>query len=303
MRLSDFFSTEQVLRDCEFDALGLSNSRYDGRLLSFLDSPRYAGELLANPAVRAVLCTAAAVSQLPAAMGAVICENPRRAYFELHNRLAQSPDYCPPLTPSVIPESCRVSPLADIAPMGVVLGENVTVEAFVSIQGPCRIGAGSVLHAGAKIGGAGYEFKYFGDEVLDVAHCGSVEIGTNVILWENVTVHRAVYPWDETHIGEGSRVGAQSHIDHGAKIGRWVKVCAGCVVSGRTEVGDHALLGPGSVCSNRVRVGSGAKVLLGSVVTRNVSEGEIISGNFAVCHDAHMAQVKELNREDNTKFS
>ena len=294
MRLSDLFPTEQVQRDCEFDALGLSNSRHDGRLLSFLDSPRYAGELLANPAVRAVLCTAAAVSQLPAAMGVAICENPRRAYFELHNRLAQSPDYCPPLTPSVIPESCRISPLADIAPMGVVLGENVTVESFVSIQGPCRIGAGSVLRAGAKIGGAGYEFKYFGDEVLDVAHCGSVEIGTNVILWENVTVHRAVYPWDITRIGEGSRVGAQSHIDHGAKIGRWVKVCAGCVVSGRTEVGDHALLGPGSLCSNRVQIGNESKVLLGSVVTQDVAAGETVSGNYAIDHAKHIDLLKKI---------
>lgn len=294
MRLSDLFPTEQVRRDCEFDALGLSNSRYDGRLLSFLDSPRYAGELLANPAVRAVLCTTAAVAQLPAAMGAVICENPRRAYFELHNRLAQSPDYCPLLMPSMIPESCRISPLAYIAPTGVVLGENVTVEEFVSIQGPCHIGDDCVLHAGAKIGGAGYEFKYFGDEVLDVTHCGSVEIEENVILWENVTVHRAVYPWDVTRIGEGSRVGAQSHIDHGAKIGRWVKVCAGCVVSGRTEVGDHALLGPGSVSSNRIQVGSGAKVLLGSVVTQDIPAGETVSGNFAFDHAKHIDQLKKI---------
>lgn len=293
MRLSDFFPTEQVLRDAEFTALGLSNSSGPDGMLSFLEDPRYASELLENPRIRAVLCTDSAAGQLPESMGTVVCQSPRRAYFTLHNRLAQSPDYCPPQAPSVIPASCRVSPLAYIAPTGVVLGERVTVDEFVSIHGPCQIGDGCVLHPGVKLGGAGYEFKYSGDEVLDVAHCGGVELGENVVLWENVTVHRAVYPWDRTVIGANSRIGAQSHIDHGAKIGRCVKVCAGCVVSGRTVVGAHALLGPGSVCSNRITVGDHAKVLLGSVVTKDVLAGMAVSGNFAIGHADHIAQMKQ----------
>lgn len=301
MRLSDFFPTEQVLRDAEFTALGLSNSRGPDGMLSFLEDSRYASELLENPRICAVLCTGTAARLLPETMGAVVCQNPRRAYFALHNRLTQLPDYCPPQSPSVIPASCRISPLAYIAPTGVVLGEHVTVEEFVSIHGPCRIGDGCVLHAGVKLGGAGYEFKYSGDEVLDVAHCGSVELGENVVLWENVTVHRAVYPWDKTGIGANSRIGAQSHIDHGAKIGCCVKVCAGCVVSGRTEVGGHALLGPGAVCSNRITVGDHAKVLLGSVVTRDVPAGTAVSGNFAIGHAGHIAQVKQADRQYTSK--
>lgn len=297
MRLSDFFPTEQVLRDREFTALGLSNSNGPDGMLSFLEDPRYASELLENPRICAVLCTDSAAGQLPESMGAVVCQSPRRAYFTLHNRLAQSPDYCPPQLPSVIPASCRVSPLAYIAPTGVVLGERVTVEEFVSIHGPCQIGDGCVLHPGVKLGGAGYEFKYSGDEVLDVAHCGGVELGENVVLWENVTIHRAVYPWDRTVIGANSRIGAQSHIDHGAKIGRCVKVCAGCVVSGRTVVGAHALLGPGSVCSNRITVGDHARVLLGSVVTKDVPAGMAVSGNFAIDHADHIAQVKGYAKE------
>ena len=294
MRLSDFFPTEQLLQDTEFSALGLSNSDGPDGMLSFLEDPRYTSELLENPRVCAVLCTDSFAKQLPESMGAVVCQSPRRAYFELHNRLAQLPDYCPPQLPSIIPTSCHISPLAYIAPTGVVLGEYVTVEEFVSIHGPCRIGDGCVLHAGVKLGGAGYEFKYFGDEVLDVAHCGGVELEENVVLWENATVHRAVYPWDMTRIGAGSRVGAQSHIDHGVKIGRCVKICAGCVISGRTEAGDHALLGPGLVCSNRIAVGEHAKVLLGSVVTKDVPAGTTVSGNFAVEHAAHLAYVKTM---------
>lgn len=295
MRLSDYFPQECILRDGEFSALGLSNTHGVEGLLSFLDSPRYAGELKANPDICAVICKADDVESLPAHIkGVVVSDQPRRAYFELHNRLSKRRAYAPRAeTPSKILESCTISPLASIDPCGVELGENVVVEEFVSIKGPCRIGAGTVLHAGTKIGGAGYEFKYFGDEVLDVAHCGGVEIGENVIIWENATIHRAVYPWDATRIGDKSRVGAQSHIDHGAKLGRCVKVCAGCVVSGRTEIGDHAYLGPGTVLSNRIRVGESAHAALGSVVTKDVPAGETVSGNFAIDHQKHLQALKK----------
>ena len=299
MRLSDYFSKENILRDSEFLALGLSNTHGVDGLLSFLDSPRYAGELKTNPNICAVICTADDVESLPAHIrGVVVSEQPRRTYFELHNRLSTRRAYAPRAdTPSKIPESCTVSPLASIDPCGVELGENVVVEEFVSIKGPCRIGANSVIHAGTKIGGAGYEFKYFGDEVLDVAHCGRVDIGEDVIVWENTTIHRAVYPWDTTRIGTKTRVGAQSHIDHGVKIGNCVKICAGCVVSGRTEIGDHAYIGPGSVLSNRIQVGEGAHTVLGSVVTKDVPAGEIVSGNFAIEHEKHLNAVKALSKK------
>ena len=269
-------------------------------MLSFLEDARFAGELLDNPRVGAVICRpedGAAIAERK--QGVVLSDTPRLAYFQLHNRLAELPDYCPAQTPSFIPESCHVSPLAYIAPTGVVLGENVTVEEFVSIHGPCRVGDNTVLRAGVKLGGPGYEFKYLsGGGVLDVAHCGGVTVGADVVLFENVTVHRAVYPWDETVIGDECRVNAQSHIDHGVKLGRRVKVCAGCVISGRVEAGDGVKFGPGAVVSNRLTVGDGAQVLLGSVVSKDVPAGAVVSGNFAVDHAAHLEQVKAAAHRD-----
>ena len=299
MRLSDFFPTEQILRDGDFSALGLSNSKGPEGMLSFLEDARFAGELLDNPRVGAVICRpedGAAVAERK--QGVVLSDTPRLAFFRLHNRLAELPDYCPPQTPSVIPESCRVSPLAYIAPTGVVLGESVTVEEFVSIHGPCRIGDGCVLHAGVRLGGAGYEFKYFGDEVLDVTHCGSVELGKNVIIWDNAAIFRAVYPWDTTMIADNSRVDAHAHIAHGARIGKCTKIGAFAVIAGRVAVGDHAFIGPSAVVSNRIAVGDGAQVLLGSVVTKDVPAGAVVSGNFAVDHGAHLAAVKAAARRD-----
>lgn len=293
MQLSDFFPQDRVLRNTGFELLALSNSQAEGRVLSFLEDARYADEMNSNQQICAVICKKEMVSSLaPHIQGVVLSDTPRRDYFLLHNHLAQSDDYCPPLAESKIPDSCKISPLAYIAPYGVELGENVVIEEFVSIKGPCRIGSHTVIHAGAKIGGDGFEFKVFEDDVLDVVHCGGVEIGDNVILWENVTVHKAVYPWDKTVIAENARIGAGSHVDHGAKVGAFSKVCAGTVISGRTQIGDHAYIGPGTILSNRLHVGAHAHTVLGSVVTKDVPDGQQVSGNFAIDHQKHIQDVK-----------
>ena len=96
--------------------------------------------------------------------------------------------------------------------------------------------------------------------MLDVVHCGKVVIGHDVIIWENTTIHRAVYSWDQTTVGTWSRIGAQCHIDHGTKIEDHVVICARCLLSGRTHVGRFAFIGPGSLVSNRLSVGANAKV-------------------------------------------
>lgn len=295
MNLSDYFPPESVLRDGAFSALCLSNSRPGAPALSFLEDPRYAEELNANPEIACVICTPESVSALAGHIrGVVLSEAPRVDYFTLHNRLAETPDYRPPLEKTVIGPGCQISPLAYIAPEGVTVGEGVIIEEFVTVKGPCTIGDGCVIHAGAKLGGAGFEFKRLGDRVLDAAHCGALEIGADAVIWENATVHRAVYPWDKTVIGPRARVGANSHIDHGAKLGAFCEVCAGAVVSGRTEAGERAYIGPGAVLSNRLNIGAGARVSLGGVATRDVPAGQTVSGNFAVDHQKHLAFIRKI---------
>ena len=119
-----------------------------------------------------------------------------------------------------------------------------------------------------------------------------------MIIWENATIHKAVYPWDKTVIEDFVRLGANSHVDHGAKIRAFTEVCAGAIISGRTETGTRSLIGPGAVLSNRIRVGASAKAAIGSVVTKDVPEGQTVSGNFAINHQKHISQVKKTDKEN-----
>lgn len=294
MRLSDYFRTEKVVRDCTFDALGLSNSTPGVPFLSYLDDEKFYSEICDNVLIAAIICREDDVQLFNENddIGIIVSENPRKEYFEFHNRLSENLAYNPELGESTVGKGCKISNFASISKTGVEIGENVVIEDFVKVVGPCRIGDNTIIHSGSVIGGAGFEFKRYETEVLDVVHCGSVNIGHDVIIWENTTIHKAVYPWDSTEIGSWTRIGAHTHIDHGAKIEEFVEICARCTISGRTQINDHAFIGPGSIISNRISVGGKAKVLIGSVVTKDVEIGQTVSGNFAIEHSKHINRVK-----------
>lgn len=298
MQLSQFFPLAQIVRDTEFSMLALSNSAPGGPFMTFLEDVRFLEEINHNGEIVAVICKPELLEQLSSHIsGVVLSAQPRVDFFTLHNQLSRDERYHAPLAPSIIAPGSKISPFACIDPFGVVIEEGVEIEPFCVIKGPCRIGRCTVIHSGVKIGGAGFEFKRLQDRVLDVAHCGSVEIGENVVIWENVTIHKAVYPWDRTEIGHRCRIGAHCHIDHGAKLGAFSELCAGAIVSGRAVLGEWAYLGPGAIVSNRVQLGDAARASLGSVVTRDAPAHETVTGNFAIAHKRFLFNLKKSLEE------
>ena len=294
MQLIDYFDNNNVVRNCEFDVLGLSNSITGLRVLSYLDDTKFVNEINNNEEICAIITTKEIYNDISVPnhiKGLVVVKNPRKIFFSLHNKLSSNEEYYPQKNKTVIGSNCRISSSSKIDEYGVVIGDNVAIDDYVKIEGPCVIGNNSFIHSGVKIGGSGFEFKRYADSVLDVVHCGGVVIGEGVIIWENVTIHQAVYPWDNTMIGDWCRIGAQTHIDHGAKMSDFVEICARCTISGRVVIGDHGFVGPGSIISNRIVVGNDCKILIGSVVTQDIIDGAIVSGNFAIEHDKHMERV------------
>lgn len=294
MKLSSYFNDNQLLYDCDFEALGLSNSKPKMNFISFCDTTKYLNEINNNKDIVGIICKKEFVNYFKdRKLGMVVSNNPRREFFQLHNRLSHNYAYNFKMEKNIIGYGCKISKKATLSSNGIIIGDNVIIEDFVNIKGPCSIGDNCIIHSGVSIGGDGFEFKRYKDEVLDVVHCGSVNIGRNVNIWENTTIHRAVYPWDSTVIGDWSRIGAHTHIDHGTKIGDFVEICARGTISGRVIIGNYVFLGPSSTVSNRIVIGENAKILIGSVVTKNVGANQILSGNFAISHEKHMHMVRE----------
>ena len=226
--------------------------------------------------------------------GIIVTEYPRVTFFMLHNILCKEKQYRRNSMPTVIGRTCAISKISCVAENNVVIGNNVTIEEFVSIKENTIIGDNSVIRAGTVIGGTGFEFKKTGDgtESFLVEHIGGVKIGKNVEIQHNVCLDRAIYPWDDTVIGDYSNIDNLVYIAHGVKIGKLSLVASGATIGGRCNIGDKVWIGLGAIIRNGIDLGSGSRANMGAVVTKSVPAGEAVSGNFAMNHEKFVNEIR-----------
>jgi UDP-N-acetylglucosamine acyltransferase len=131
----------------------------------------------------------------------------------------------------------------------VTLGDGVSADAHVIIQGRTTIGARTTIGVFSALGGAAQDLSYRGED-------SAVEIGPDCIIREHVTIHRG------TGRGRGTtRVGAKcffmiaSHVAHDCVVGDNVILTNQAALGGHVEVGDYAILGGLAAVQQRCRIG------------------------------------------------
>lgn len=94
---------------------------------------------------------------------------------------------------------------------------------------------------------------------------------------------RVVFPG--VQIGTETIIGAHTHIlfnaviSHGSRVGDFVTICVGAVLSGDVTVEDDVIIGAGAaVVHGGITIGAGATVGAGAVVIRDVEPGEVVCG-------------------------
>ena len=150
--------------------------------------------------------------------GICVVENPRLTYFRLHNYLVNDISYRRTDFKTRIGNNCNISSQAVIADKNVIIGNNVTIEEFAVIRENTVINDNSIIRAGCKIAGEGFEFKNTSEEVFHVSHIGGVIIGESVEIQYNTCIDKAIYPWDNTVIGDHVKIDNLVHIGHAVKV-------------------------------------------------------------------------------------
>lgn len=283
---------DTLIRDGEFDILGLLPTRFDNKsVLSYFEDIKYLDELK-NKSIKCIFCKEELIKYIPRSVtGIIISHNPKISFFELHNRFARGERHT---FKTIIGKDCQISPCAYISENNVTFGNNIVIEEFVSIKENVKIEDNCIIRAGTIIGGEGFEFKRDdAGELMNVIHIGGVWIKKNVEIQQLTNVAKAVFPWDNTVIGEGTKIDSLVHIAHCVKIGNNSQIVAGAIVAGSTEIGDQVWIGPNSAVSNGLKIADNARVSLGSVVTKNVEQGKTVSGNFAIEHDVFIKNFKK----------
>ena len=281
-----------LLKDGEFTSLGLAVSECDEKILTFIENEKYIDSLSGK--VTSLITTEEIGEKLKSKYGVIISKNPRGDYFKLHNKLSYKIGYRREEFNTSIGEGCKISKLASISDKNVIIGNNVIIEEFVVIRENTVIGDNSIIRSGVVLGGEGYEYKRIDGIIMNVNHCGGVIIENNVEVQYNSCVDKALYPWDNTIVGEYSKLDNLVHIEHGVKIGKRCLIASRSTFGGRTILGNDSWVGLGSIISNGLKLGNKVSISLGAVVTKSLEDGEKVSGNFAINHDKFIDFIRNI---------
>ncbi len=222
--------------------------------------------------------------------GVCVVDDPRSVFYMIHGYLSNTSGYCRESFPTRIGSGCNISSMTDISDTGVAIGDNVTIEPFVSIKAGTEIGDNVIIRSGVAIGGPGYDYRDLGEGLQMTPQMGGVKIGHDVEINSNTCIERATFPYEDTLIGDHCKIGALCYIAHGVRLGSRVLMPNCASVSGYTVIGDDVSVGPGATITNVTAIGENAHITLGAVVCNRVKQGNTVSGNPAIPHDRFLEQ-------------
>ncbi len=178
-------------------------------------------------------------------------------------------------------EGVVVGPYCVVGP-DVVVGRDTVLLSHVVLVGPLVIGERCALHPFAVVGGPAQVRVGAGER----AH-GSVLLGDDVVVRENVTIHRGT-EGRTTTVGSSTLLMVSSHVGHDARVGRSVVVANGVQLAGHAEIEDFVTFGGLAGVAQHVRVGESAFVAAGAMCEADVPPYVIVQGD--------RARVRALNK-------
>lgn len=287
----------EIVREKEFDSFERVSYRGAKKICVAIDDARYIPKITQQVSM-IMIPEKLRDNEFPEHVGICIVDNPWELLFILHNWLYRNDImYGRKKFKTKIGRNCAISPLAYISEYNVIIGDNVTIEEFVSVKSNTVIGNNAVIMTGCVLGGNGLEYKKKDNKYFYVEHAGGTVIEENVSLHANVNVNKAVFPEENTIVGAGTKVDSFSIIAHGAKVGCNCLITTSCALAGRACIGDDAFLSPGVMVSHNLNLGSRSTVNIGSVVTTDLADDSVVSGNFAIEHKKFIKHIKEISKE------
>ena len=292
MKLSDL-NFGKVEKDGEFNWLGLTAEEYEGKkVLTFLNDEKYYKEIENNKSITCIVTTAEVAKKIEKdKYGIIISNNPRKDFFELHNKLVKE-DFYFTKRDNQISEKAYISEKANIGSYNIIIEDDVIIEAGVTIYENVTIKKGTIIKSGTILGADGFQYIRNKDDIIKVEPAGELEIAEDVVIHNNSVIDKGIF--GKTFIGENTKIYNLVHVAHDSKIGKNVFLTAGVIVCGRVKIGANSYLGPNCTIKNGLFLGENTKISMGSVVTKDVKDDEVVTGNFAIPHKQFIENLKKI---------
>ena len=292
MKLSDL-NFGKVEKDGEFDWFGLTAEDYEGKkVLTFLNDEKYYKEIENNKSITCIVTTDEVAQKIEKGKyGIIISNNPRKDFFELHNKLVKE-DFYFTKRDNQISEKAYISEKANIGSYNIIIEDDVIIEAGVTIYENVTIKKGTIIKSGTILGADGFQYIRNKDDIIKVEPAGELEIAEDVVIHNNSVIDKGIF--GKTFIGENTKIYNLVHVAHDSKIGKNVFLTAGVIVCGRVKIGANSYLGPNCTIKNGLFLGENTKISMGSVVTKDVKDDEVVTGNFAIPHKQFIENLKKI---------
>jgi len=183
---------------------------------------------------------------------------------------------------------------------GVQIGRNTTVAPNASVH--CSlVGDNVTILAGARIGETGFGVLVGPQGAEDAPHYGRVIIQDHATIGANSCIDRGVF--EDTIIGERTKIDNLCQIAHNVVLGRGVIVAAFGGISGSVRVGDGSMLGGRAGIADHVTVAERVSLAASAGLFRDVESGETWGGTPAKPIRQWMREVAWLQKQANPKKS
>ena len=261
--------------------------------VAFLGDRKFVTALTATRA-GAVIVPAWAVESAPDDAAVLVSQEPQAAWARASARLheARVIDHTEALDDagedgSVVLEPGVVLGRGVRIGRGTRIGANTVIGPGVQIGRDCRIGANASItftligdrvsiYAGARIGEAGFGAAVSRQGPVDVPQLGRVILQDGVTVGANSCIDRGAY--DDTVIGENTKIDNLVMIGHNCVIGRNNLMAAHTGISGSVTTGDNVMFGGQAGVGDHLKIGEGARIAGGAGVMADVPAGETWSG-------------------------
>ncbi|MCL6229642.1 UDP-3-O-(3-hydroxymyristoyl)glucosamine N-acyltransferase [Bartonella bilalgolemii] len=288
------------------NTLSSVESAEEGSLV-FIENQKLSDSLLGSSAV-AVFCTSDIVFKVPETIAILVTSTPQRDFAQVGRILFPAS-----VRPTPWFGQKEISPHAHIH-SSAKLGNDVCVEAGAVIGRNVEIGSGTLISSTAVIGEncrigrdcyiapkVTVQYSLIGDRVYiypgvcigqdgfgyvrsavgveKIPHLGRVIIQDGVEIGANTTIDRGTF--DDTIIGEGSKIDNLVQIAHNVKIGRYCLIAAQCGIAGSTFIGDMSQLGGSVGIADHITIGECVQIAAGSGVMNDIPDGEKWGGSPA----------------------
>lgn len=161
---------------------------------------------------------------------------------------------------------------------GVAIGRGCAVGSHVTI-GFALIGDHCSILSGAVIGEPGFGVTMGQGRTVDVPQLGRVIIQDNVSIGACTCVDRGA--WDDTVIGENTKIDNLVQIAHNVRIGRNCLIAAHTGISGSCVIGDGVHFGGQAGIADHLHIGDGARIGARAGVMQDIPAREVWAGTPA----------------------